>query len=209
MERKGIRMNKKSTHPFAPEIPEGATKLIIGTMPPYRFCNTDEMLYDDDVNFYYGSRDNYFWELVSDASGKRLTYANTQEAINERKKLLADLHMGMVDMIVSCVHKDGKADDESLCDIEERDNLKAILHEHSKIDTLIYTNKSANILKWVNKSSDKQYHEGWDKSKTHASVVIDKKAYKVIRLYSPSPYALRSVSKEVRREQYDMVFKLE
>lgn len=37
-------MNKKSTHPFAPEIPEGATKLIIGTMPPYRFCNTDEML---------------------------------------------------------------------------------------------------------------------------------------------------------------------
>ena len=187
MERKGIRMNKKSTHPFAPEIPKGTTKLIIGTMPPYRFCNTDEMLYDDDVNFYYGSRDNYFWELVSDASGKRLTYANTQEAINERKKLLADLHMGMVDMIVSCVHKDGKADDESLCDIEERDNLKAILHEHPKIDTLIYTNKS----------------------ETHASVVIDKKAYKVIRLYSPSPYALRSVSKEVRREQYDVVFKLE
>ena len=64
-------MDKKSTHPFAPEIPEGATKLIIGTMPPYRFCNTDEALYDDDVNFYYGSRDNYFWELVSDASGKR------------------------------------------------------------------------------------------------------------------------------------------
>lgn len=52
-------MDKKSTHPFAPEIPEGATKLIIGTMPPYRFCNTDEALYDDDVNFYYGSRDNY------------------------------------------------------------------------------------------------------------------------------------------------------
>ena len=84
-----------------------------------------------------------------------------------------------------------------------------ILHEHPKIDTLIYTNKSANIPKWVNKSSDKQYHEGWDKTKTHASVVIDKKAYKVIRLYSPSPYALRSVSKEVRREQYDVVFKLE
>ena len=74
---------------------------------------------------------------------------------------------------------------------------------------LIYTNKSANILKWVNESSDKHYHEGWDKTKTYASIVIDKKTYKVIRLYSPSPYALRSVSKEVRREQYDMVFKLE
>ena len=143
MERKGISMNKKSTHPFAPEIPEGATKLIIGTMPPYRFCNTDEMLYDDDVNFYYGSRDNYFWELVSDASGKRLTYANTQEAINERKRLLADLHMGMVDMVVSCVHKDGKADDKSLHDIVERDDLKTILHKYPKIDTLIYTNEES------------------------------------------------------------------
>ena len=122
---------------------------------------------------------------------------------------MADLHMGMVDMVVSCVHKDGKADDKSLHDIVERDDLKTILHKYPKIDTLIYTNRSANILKWVNKSSDKQYHEGWDKSKTHASVVIDKKTYKVIRLYSPSPYALRSVSKEVRREQYDVVFKLE
>ena len=84
-----------------------------------------------------------------------------------------------------------------------------ILHKYPKIDTLIYTNKSANILKWVNESSDKHYHEGWDKAKTYASIVIDKKTYKVVRLYSPSPYALRSVSKEVRREQYDMVFKLE
>ena len=91
----------------------------------------------------------------------------------------------------------------------ERDDLKSILHKYPKIDTLIYTNKSANILKWVNESSDKHYHEGWDKTKTYASIVIDKKTYKVIRLYSPSPYALRSVSKEVRREQYDMVFKLE
>ena len=115
----------------------------------------------------------------------------------------------MVDMIVSCVHKDGKADDESLHDIVERDDLKTILHKYPEIDTLIYTNKSANILKWVNESSDKHYHEGWDKTKTYASIVIDKKTYKVIRLYSPSPYALRSVSKEVRREQYDMVFKLE
>ena len=51
MERKGISMNKKSTHPFAPEIPEGATKLIIGTMPPYRFCNTDEMLIGNGIAF--------------------------------------------------------------------------------------------------------------------------------------------------------------
>lgn len=139
-----------------------------------------------------------------------MTYTNTQEAIDERKKLLAELHMGMMDMIQSCVHKDGKADDESLGDITERDDLKSVLREHPEINTLIYTNKGANILNWINeKFSDKHYHEGWDKTRTFGSVIIDKKAYKVIRLYSPSPYALRGVPEEVRREQYNLIFKLE
>ena len=202
-------MNQRSIHPFELEIPEGATKLIIGTMPPYRFCDPDESLYENDVNFYYGSRDNYFWELVSAASGRTLTFANTQEAIDERKKLLADLHMGMTDLIKSCVHKDGKADDGSLTDILWNEELKEELHKHPEIDTLIYTNRSANIIEWVNcKFSDKKYHEHWDKTKTYASVTIDGKVYKVIRLYSPSPYALVSVSEETRREQYNTVFKL-
>jgi len=32
-----------SKHPFEPFIPANATKLIIGTIPPYRFC-LDEKL---------------------------------------------------------------------------------------------------------------------------------------------------------------------
>ena len=30
----------RSIHPYEPYIPEGATKLIIGTMPPFRFCTS-------------------------------------------------------------------------------------------------------------------------------------------------------------------------
>lgn len=85
-------MSERSIHPYKPYIPDGATKMIIGTTPPYRFCN-GQALFDNDVNFYYGSRDNYFWELVEKATGAKLTYANTQEAIVERKKLLSALNM--------------------------------------------------------------------------------------------------------------------
>lgn len=76
------------------------------------------------------------------------------------------------------------------------------INEFNRLETTEYTPDG-------NSRVGGNHDEGWDKSKTHASVVIDKKTYQVIRLYSPSPYALRSVSKEVRREQYDMVFKLE
>ena len=66
-----------SIHPYEPYIPEGATRLIIGTMPNKRFCvrmpELDELpgtcklpnLQPEDVNFYYGSNDNSFWKLVS------------------------------------------------------------------------------------------------------------------------------------------------
>ena len=49
-------------HPFKPYIPEKTKKLIIGTIPPERFSKNE--LFKDDVNFYYGSRDNSFWELL-------------------------------------------------------------------------------------------------------------------------------------------------
>ena len=57
---------KIEEHPFPPFVPTNATKLIIGSIPPQRFCNQKEngiSLYPDDVNFYYGSRDNSFWFL--------------------------------------------------------------------------------------------------------------------------------------------------
>ena len=54
----------KSTHPYEPFIPLNAEKLIIGTIPPIRFCIKEREIFDDDVNFYYGSRDNAFWPII-------------------------------------------------------------------------------------------------------------------------------------------------
>ena len=198
-------MNQISVHPYRPENLNGATKLIIGTMPPYRFCN-GKALFDDDVNFYYGSKDNYFWELVSNATETELTYANTQKAIDERRKLLAALNMGMVDMVKSCIHKDGKSNDQSLTEINTIE-LPHLLTEHTQIDTLIYT--SRYVTKLVNLYSDKHYHEGWDKKNRNGFVTICKKKYMVHILYSPSPNALRGVNGDVRRAQYDLLFKIE
>lgn len=162
-------MNSK--HPYCPFIPEGATKLIIGTMPPYRFCITPKELCDGDVDFYYGSKDNYFWDLLSQATDVKLDKENTEMAIIQRKSLLANLHTGITDIIDQCTHINGKSDDLSLSDIVLKP-IKELLSNYPKIDTLIYTSKF--IIKQINKIADVTYHT-WKSPQKEGSIVIDGK----------------------------------
>lgn len=198
----------RSIHPYQPYIPEDATKLIIGTMPPFRFCASGgRALYHDDVDFYYGSRDNYFWKLLSEVTGTPLEFANTTEAVNQRKQLLQKLHMGITDIIGSCIHRNGKSDDASLLSIQPKP-LDKLLLEHPKIEALIYTSRS-EVKKQINRFfAHKGPHPKTNEHAWEESVWINSREYAVIRLYSPSPIALWSVSADTRLKQYQCVFSL-
>lgn len=198
-------MTVESKHPYEPFIPEGADKLIIGTIPPYRFCQEDE-LFSDDVNFYYGSRDNYFWEIMSEITDSTLHFENTEEAIRERKDLLTQLNAGMTDIIESCTHIDGKSDDASLCNIKTKD-IATLLSKYQNITELIYTSTSNTIIHFMN-NSIKTNHSWSKENKLDGNIVIDGKKYIVRKLYSPSPKALWSITKEERIERYKTVFGL-
>ncbi|MBD5164574.1 hypothetical protein [Helicobacter sp.] len=81
-------METISIHPYKPHICQGATKLIIGTIPPYRFCtNGIKKLDDGDIDFYYGSRDNYFWDLMSEITNQKLQHKKTP-----KKQLRSERH---------------------------------------------------------------------------------------------------------------------
>lgn len=197
----------RSKHPYIPYIPENATKLIIGTMPPYRFCLKDngegKNLKNNDVDFYYGSSDNYFWELLSNVTNTELSFENTETAINQHKDLLNELNTGIIDIIESCVHLNKKSDDKSLEDCELKD-IRRLLEIHPHIKTLLYT--SEYVKRKMNQLQDKSYHTCIDKTKRKYQVTIDGKTYDVIVLYSPSPMALRNVTAEKRFAQYKETF---
>lgn len=196
----------RSIHPYKPYIPEGATKLIIGTMPPFRFCTSGgRELHDYDVDFYYGSRDNYFWKLISEVTGTTLEFVNTTEAVNQRKQLLQELHIGITDIVDSCIHRNGKSDDASLISLEPKP-LDKLLLEHPNIEELIYTSR-AEVKKLINRFfADKGPHPRRNDNTWEESVWINGRPYGVTRLYSPSPIALWSVSADARLEQYRHVF---
>ena len=200
-------MNERSIHPYKAYIPERAEKLIIGTIPPYRFCcGEKEKLYETDVDFYYGSRDNYFWDIMSDITGVKLQHINSEEAVQKRKELLNSLNVGITDIIESCIHKDGKSDDASLCDIKTKD-IALLLSEHQNINELIYTSTSNFIINLMNESI-KTYHSWNKENHLEGSIVINGKKYDVHQLYSPSPQTLRRITEEKRIERYKIVFGL-
>lgn len=190
-----------SIHPFDPFLPENAERLIIGTIPPPRFCKDGYELNDDDVNFYYGSKDNSFWKLINEVFNVNVSFRNTIEAVQERKKVLTDLNLGITDIIQECVHKNDSAADVDLDVIRNKD-LSTLLSEHPKINTLIYT--SEFVKKQINKMY-KTYHTINTENKKQQSVKINGKLYYVFILYSPSPNALRNLGEngaEKRRKQY-------
>ncbi len=195
-------MEKYSIHPYEPYIPLNATKLIVGTIPPYRFCF--QKLEPEDVNFYYGSKDNAFWELMSEATGVQLDYVNSKEAIEQRKNLLCKLNTGITDVIESCIHHNQKSDDNSL-EIIKLKGLKELLLQYPKINTLLYTSEYVKTLINYN-IADNSYHRWIDKSQRKYTTVINGKEYDVVILYSPSPSALRRVNMQTRLTQYKTVF---
>ena len=124
------------THPYPPFIPENATKLIVGTLPPPRFTTGE--LKEGDVDFCYGSRDGQLWPILDKIFGLGLTYENTEAAIRQRKDFLNRRGIGISDFVASARREKIDASDLGMQAVELRD-LVAILEKHPKINRLLFT----------------------------------------------------------------------
>lgn len=123
-------------HPYPPFIPETATKLIVGTLPPPRF--TTGALKEGDVDFCYGSRDGQLWQILDRIFGLNLKFETTAEAIVQRERFLINRGIGICDMVASAKREKVDASDIGMREVELRD-LVAVLQQCPKIDTLLFT----------------------------------------------------------------------
>ncbi|SRX76190.1 uracil-DNA glycosylase family protein [Aequorivita antarctica] len=123
-------------HPYPPFIPESATKLIVGTLPPPRFTTGE--LKEGDVDFCYGSRDGQLWPILDMIFGLDLKFETTAEAIEQREHFLIKRGIGICDMVASARREKVDASDIGMLEVELRD-LVAVLQQNHKIDTLLFT----------------------------------------------------------------------
>lgn len=125
----------KHQHPYPPFIPEGANKLIIGTLPPPRFT-TGELL-PGDVNFCYGSRDGYLWQILSSIFDTTLEYDDSQNAIEQRKNLLSANRIGICDIVECAMREKVDASDTGIREARLRPII-SILEQHPQISKIIF-----------------------------------------------------------------------
>ena len=204
----------RSFHQYPLFVPENATKLIVGSMPPERFCRIPKQLKEKDVDFYYGSKDNYFWKLLSEVCQTKLDYENTIQAVTHRKELLTSLHCGITDIIASCERSQNSASDSNLKEIIFQPIFQYAL-EHPTIKTLIYTSHfvQTNVYRYFASLFGKDWKkESINNShRQHQLYFPDRLVLDDVTLYSPSPQALKGLGKngkEKRTEQYRNVFQI-
>lgn len=123
-------------HPYDIFIPDGTTKIIVGTLPPPRFSVNN--LKKKDVDFCYGSCDGMFWPVLDSIFSLSLRYDNSFEAVEERKTFLRREHIGICDIVASCKRYKIDASDLGMHAITLRDILFQ-LRKHPSLSTIIFT----------------------------------------------------------------------
>ncbi len=123
-------------HPYEIFIPEGAGKIIVGTLPPPRF--SQGRLKERDVDFCYGSCDGLLWPVLSEIFQLGLHYDNSPAAVQERQDFLIRQKIGICDIVQSCRRSKIDASDIGMTDIRLRD-IVTQLQLHPTVKTLIFT----------------------------------------------------------------------
>lgn len=157
-------------HPYAPCIPDDACALILGSAPPWRFCQPEpKPLRERDVDFYYGSYDrgyNLLWEVLfrvfspselDDLHRVRALQlpraARTPLQLDFLQSWLVRHDMAMADILLCFRRRDRSAADAKLSPLAFTD-LAGILDRHPKLRRIYCTSRN-RVWLWL-----KQYLDG-------------------------------------------------
>jgi hypoxanthine-DNA glycosylase len=183
----------KHFHPYPPYINQDTTTLIMGTLPPPRFCTNEFKI--DDVNFCYGSRDNLLWKILEQLFSTKLLYNTSNEAVIQRKKLLKKYKIGICDIVESCRREKIDASDIGMCEPIIFRDIIALLQRYPSIETIIFMggyckNSPEYFLRKILKEQNIKYIHT---SKKEHFFFIENKKIKTVNLTSPSNAANKSI----------------
>ncbi len=123
-------------HPYPPFLFPGVEKLIVGTLPPPRF--TTRTLVEGDVDFCYGSKNGQLWPILNKIFDLGLTFANTPEAVAERRRFLIRHKIGVCDIVERARRAKIDASDLGMQQVELRDII-GYLGAYPSVHSLLFT----------------------------------------------------------------------
>ncbi|MEA3352598.1 MAG: uracil-DNA glycosylase family protein [Campylobacterota bacterium] len=190
-------------HPFDPFLNIDTTKIIVGTLPPPRFCSKE--LKKEDVYFQYGSCDNQLWRVLNKIYDLDLLFDNSIKAIEQREEFLNKYNIGICDIVDSCYREKLDASDLGMIDIQLKDIL-SYLKKYPKIDTVIFTgglckNSPEYFFRKILKKQNIKLHKILENIPKTNQFFFENRTIKTISLTSPSNAANRSIG---RNKQYKL-----
>lgn len=187
----------KSKHPFEPYNIKKSKTIIIGSIPPYRFSEQKNLLCGD-IDWYYGSKSNSFWDILKEACCDKKILLCTKEI---QQKFLEKKEIGIFDMIDECTRKEE-------CGSSDLDLYNIVLINSAK---LISENINNNIKLFFTS----QFVAGLFNQQTGAklnlkirekqNIQVCNKQIEAIILYSPSPSwsrGLKNMKEKSKEEKY-------
>lgn len=188
------------THPFEPFIKNDTKYLIVGTIPPHRFCINS--LEDGDIDWFYGSKDNSFWEIISSVFDVEL---NDLDSIEKRKEFSENNKIGFIDLFHQIYRHKESSSDSDIIPISFKDIFKYI--ENTNIDSILFTSEyvhnlstslfSEKIKCCVNRDSKKDTNK-------FDNINFDDKNIKWVKLKSPSFQQRTSI--EDKKKEWKEIF---
>ena len=182
----------KETHPYKAFVPQGAEKLILGSIPPWRFTVDDnpevnklKKLQDGDIDFAYGSRSNRLWAILSD-----VFETGPLDSSGKIKKFLLKKKIAISDVVHRCRRVPGRsALDQNLKEIEFNHSIIEILKNNPSIRTILFTSA------FVERLFFKYFPVRTEKYNGYKIFIMpdDGRRVSTAILYSPSNMALRGI----------------
>ncbi len=182
-------------HPYKPFLHEDTQRIIVGTLPPPRFC--EKNFKEKDVNFCYGSQDNLLWQALNVIFNLNLPFDHSQEAVTLRKDFLRQKKIGVCDIVESCKREKVDASDIGMSDVKLRDIL-GYLEKYKNIDTIIFTgglckNSPEYFLRQILKIQNITYTNISESIPKVHEFLYKNRQIRTISLTSPSNAANRSI----------------
>jgi G:T/U-mismatch repair DNA glycosylase len=126
-------MKKEECHPDWYYPVPGMRALILGTFPPRKKMWKYE--------FYYPNNQNRFWKVMAKIANAKLLKTEGTQAVEERKKLMTQLKVGVQNMGKTIV-RDGESSLDKHIEITEFQDILGIINENDSLQAILLTGYS-------------------------------------------------------------------
>jgi G:T/U-mismatch repair DNA glycosylase len=158
--------------------------LILGSYPPH----ADKRHYE----FFYPNKVNRFWNILAGIKGYSLEHFKGEAAVQERKKLMEELQIGVQNMGLKISRKGKSAADNDI-EILEFQDILATIRRHPELDRILmpgYSGRSSTVLSFIRYLKEQGIFVKIPKPVRHGSsfvLHIDGREILCIALTSTSP----------------------